>query len=318
MITEQQLAFKKGKIGASQAAAALGVSPFQTQANLYNELLGNIERGDIGPKGRIGNAIEPVIIQEYEHATGITVTPSPDTLIHPDFPWMICHLDGEMPSYKRILEIKNVGWTMAHQWGSDGDPDGVPMYVMVQCVQQAILADVERVDVAAFFGGNELRIYPLIITPEAKNAVISGLINFWDNYIVTKIQPEFTGHDEALLKKLYWNASNEEVIKVESTETALMFQDYRNLKSSIKSAQEKADLMKVSIMEFMGEAGIVMRDDDIEFTWKKTKDGKKIDWKGAFEHVAYQVGLDKDARDKVVTDFTKVKPGHRMFLDKCK
>ncbi len=147
---------------------------------------------------------------------------------------------------------------------------------------------------------------------------MSGLISFWDNHIVPKIQPEFTAQDETLLKKLYWNANNVEVIKVESTETALMFHDYRNLKSSIKDAQEKADLMKVSIMEFMGEAGIVMRDDDIEFTWKKTKDGIKIDYKGAFMHLVDEVGMPNDAKAKIIDIFTKVKPGHRMFLDKCK
>ncbi len=321
-ITEQQLAFKKGKLGASQAAAALGISPFQTQANLYNELLGNIERGDIGAKGRIGNAMEPVIVQEYEAVTGTTIIPSPDTLIHPDHPWMICHLDGEISGQNKILEIKNVGWTMAHHWGNDGDGEGVPMYVMVQCVHQAILANVDRVDVAAFFGGNELRVYPLVITSEAKEAVMSGLINFWDNYVVKKIQPEFTGKDESLLKKLYSNADNVEVIQVESTEMELMFNDYRNQKSMIEQAQVKADLMKVSIMEFMGTAGIMMRGEDVEFTWKKTKDGQKVDWKGVsgeLKKVYLSHHPDAIAEIQTVIDgYTTVKPGHRMFLDKCK
>ena len=42
MITKEQIKFKKGKIGASQVAAAIGLSPFQTQANLAMEVLGRI------------------------------------------------------------------------------------------------------------------------------------------------------------------------------------------------------------------------------------------------------------------------------------
>ena len=129
-ITPAQLEFRKGKLGASNAAAALGISPWQSPANLFHTIKGNLKPFDLGARGRIGNAIEPVIIQEYEIATGNKVEPSPDTLIHPKYDWMICHLDGRVlqpqtPETKnKILEIKNVGWTVANHWGLDGDPKG--------------------------------------------------------------------------------------------------------------------------------------------------------------------------------------------------
>ena len=135
MINEEQLEFRKGKIGASNAAAALGISPWETKAGLYNEVLGIVKRDDMGSRGRIGNAMEPVIIQEYEIEHGIKVHEAPGTpehpskppkgtYVHPKYPWMIAHLDGVMPEYEMILEIKNVGWTVAHQWKMDGDPEG--------------------------------------------------------------------------------------------------------------------------------------------------------------------------------------------------
>jgi len=323
MITQAQLAFKKGKIGASQAAAALGLSPYQTPANFYNELIGNIEREDIGAKGRIGNAMEPVIIQEYEIVMGVKVIPSPDTLIHPKYPWMICHLDGKIPEFKKILEIKNVGWTVAHRWGPDADPDGVPMDVMIQCTHQAILADVSRVDVAAFFGGNELRVYPLEITDAAKEGLMTGLLNFWENHVVKRIQPEFGPQDVALLQKLFADPKNEEVVQVEDTETAVLFQDFRNLKTSIKDAEKKANLMKIHIMDFMGDAGSLMRGDDMEFTWKKSKDGKKVNWEGVCSDMdSYLEEKEEFFLVDQLCDFvdqnTKKKTGSRVFLDKLK
>ncbi len=323
MITPEQKEFKKGKIGASQCAAALGVSPFQTRAALFHELKGNVTPPDIGAKGRIGNAIEPVIIQEYEIEHGIKVIPANDTLIHPDHDWMICHLDGRMPDYEMILELKNVGPTMFHHWGLDGDPDGVPMYVNFQCIHQALLADVERVDVAAFFGGNALRVHPLEITKKAKQGVLDGLVAYWDDFIIPNKQPEVTENDIDLLKQLYWNCCNEKIIQVESTATAIGFQDYRNVKDQIKVLQKKADAYKASIIEIMGDAGVLMRGEDAEFTHKKTKDREKVDWEGVCsdmrDHLS-DIGEEGDVEylDGLVKGNTTTKKGHRMFLDKFK
>lgn len=320
-ITKEQLEFRKGKIGASNAAAALGISPWQSPANLFHTIKGNLEPFDIGAKGRIGNAIEPVIIQEYEIETGIKVTPSPDTLIHPEYEWMICHLDGEMPDHGKILEIKNVGWTVAHQWGLDGDPTGIPHYVRAQCVHQSILADVELVDVAAFFGGNELRVYPLKIEKDEKEAVLGGLLAFWNDYIVPNKQPELTAKDLDLLKELYANPKKLKTVEVDSTATAIMFQDYRNVKDSLKEMEGRANLYKAKIQEFMGDAEILMRGEDQEFTWKQTKDKVTYDWQliaGDYrEELEYQ-GMPQEDLSNIEEKHRKVTPGHRVFLDKFK
>jgi len=48
MITAEQLEFRKGKLGASDCAAALGVSRWKTQAALYHEIVGNIVPEPLG------------------------------------------------------------------------------------------------------------------------------------------------------------------------------------------------------------------------------------------------------------------------------
>lgn len=322
MITPEQLAFRKGKIGASDVSAALGVSPWKSKAALFHEIKGNITPPELGEKGIIGNEIEPVVLAAYTRATGIKTEPEPNTLIHPDYPWMIVHLDAKAPDYQMIQEVKNVGWTMAHQWGMDGDPDGAPMDVMFQCIQQANLAGVERVDVVAFLGGNELRIFPLEISQKAKDGVLEGLVAFWDTYIIPNKQPEVTEKDIELLKQLYWNVTNETIMYVESTATALGFQDYRKVKAQIKELEKKSNLYKAKIIEVMGNHGILMRGEDMEFTYKKTKDGTKVDWhEAATEFMDQLVRINPENAThciEIIKQNTTTKPGHRMFLDKGK
>lgn len=333
MITKSQLEFRKGKIGASDAASALGISPWKTKAAFWNELMGYVTPEPLGERGIIGNEIEPVIIKAYKRRTGFNVYPSPDTLIHEKYPWMICHLDGIVSGLNigrkiRVLEIKNVGWTVAHQWGMDEDPNGVPYHVMTQCIQQAILADVESVDVAALFGGNELRVYPLTITQEAKDTVLEGLVRFWEDHVVKRVMPEVTEKDLDLLKKLYKRVNEDKVIEVQSTETALKFQDYRILKRKIKEMQWRTDLYKAQIQHFMGENTVVVRPgepEEIEFTWKWTKDGVNIDYKGVLDDMEEMFVKGKDIRmdfpDAVklfVWGNTKTVKGYRVFNDKSK
>ena len=330
MINQEQLAFRKGRLGASDTAAALGISKWKTKAQLYCEIMGLVEPFDIGERGIIGNEIEPVIISAYTRKTGIEVFEAPGsgwkgipkgTYIHPEYTWMICHLDGAMPDYQMTLECKNVGPRMYYDWGMDEDPEGPPLEVQAQVTQQAILADVERVDVAAFFGGNELRVYPMEITKSQKRDVLDGLKAFWEDHIVKRVQPEVTGRDLDLLKQLYPGSVEEKKIYVESTETALGFQDYRNAKDKLKKDKEMVDAMKAKIIEFMGNATVIMRGDQAEFTYKRTKDTKKTDYKAISEQMAESVnelaaGSGDRMLDMLIPAYTKTKKGHRVFNDK--
>ena len=93
MITEEQKQFKRGKIEASQVAAALGLSPFQTPANLAMELLGRIKPQEENEAMRTGNIMEPAIAQLYMDREQVQIYPWEETCVHPTFEWLIAHPD---------------------------------------------------------------------------------------------------------------------------------------------------------------------------------------------------------------------------------
>ena len=327
MISAAQKIFRRNKLGSSDAAAALGLNPFESKATIYHILLGNIERADPGEKGIIGNEIEPVIANSYERRTGIKLFTDHTSYIHPKYPWMVCHLDRHAPELvdARIVELKNVGPFVAHHWGEDGDPEGPPRYTLAQVVEQAIVVSanravpVNRVDVAAMFGGGEMRIYPVEITQEAKDAVETGLVSFWNDHIVPRKQPEVTSQDLELLKKLYWNPDNGEVVQVSGKATAEAFQHYRQIKAQIKELKEQADAYKASIQDHMKNAAILMRSDDIEYKWTRNKDRRVINWEQVARRQAKVIKTIKPKvsfiSDKIIDTETSVKRGNRVFRD---
>ena len=93
MITQEQIKFKKGKIGASQVAAAIGLAPFQTQANLAMETLGRIPPPEENDFMQIGNIMEPTIAKIYMNQEKIEIYPWEETCVHPTFEWLIAHPD---------------------------------------------------------------------------------------------------------------------------------------------------------------------------------------------------------------------------------
>ena len=141
MLTEQQLEFRKGKIGGSDAAAALGISPWKSPAQLAAELLGKVKKPDIGLPGKIGNIVEPTLAAIYTEVTGKNLVQSNSTLQHPDYEWLITHPDYKHAGDNDLVEFKAVGPWTALQWGKEGDDanEAVPFYVQAQVAVQALL-----------------------------------------------------------------------------------------------------------------------------------------------------------------------------------
>tara|TARA_B110000495_G_C22611400_1_gene364860 strand:+ start:131 stop:529 length:399 start_codon:yes stop_codon:yes gene_type:complete len=126
MITNEQKELKAGRLGASQVAAALGLSPFQTPAQLAMEILGRIRPQEENDAMRGGNIMEPAIAKLYMSQTGIDIFPDNTTYTHPYYDWLICHPDyyRESGETRIMIEIKNVGARQRYRWD-----DGVPVHV---------------------------------------------------------------------------------------------------------------------------------------------------------------------------------------------
>jgi len=96
---------RKEKIGASDAAAILGVSPWKTILELYNEKMS--EELTVPPQNawmQRGIDLEPEALRAFEIETGYLM--SPQVLINPRHQWMMASLDGLDIDGRAACEIK--------------------------------------------------------------------------------------------------------------------------------------------------------------------------------------------------------------------
>lgn len=191
------LAFRRKGIGGSDAAAILGVSPWTTPYDLWQDKTGARPHEDISGKWAVqrGKALEPVIrkwVRDHHIADGWTVTDgSFKTLISKARPFMLADLDGviEAPNYRTpgVLEIKTA--SSERDWIK---PDGglqIPLYYLTQVTHYLAVTGWQWGEVCVSFDRGD----PVEIMFTRNDDDVRSLIEteraFWVNNVVRNVPP---------------------------------------------------------------------------------------------------------------------------------
>lgn len=137
-LTEQEwLAYRRRGIGGSDVAAILGISPFRTARDLYDDKL-NIALA-VDDAGNwvaleMGHLLEPLVAQIFTKKTGLEVFQIKKMFQHPQYPFMLADVDYfvRLPNRKiALLEIKTTNYNAKDHWWKDGE-ECVPVYYETQ------------------------------------------------------------------------------------------------------------------------------------------------------------------------------------------
>lgn len=137
-LTEQEwLTYRRQGIGGSDVAAILGISPFRTARDLYDDKL-NIASA-VDDTGNwvaleMGHLLEPLVAQIFTKKTGLEVFQIKKMFQHPQYPFMLADVDYfvRLPNRKiALLEIKTTNYNAKDHWWKD-DEECVPIYYETQ------------------------------------------------------------------------------------------------------------------------------------------------------------------------------------------
>lgn len=177
-------------IGASDAPAVLGLSPWRTALDVWAEKVGLIDGSPPTLATELGHELEDLIARKWSEANpDADVRHAQLTVRHPDLPWLAASTDREVGT-TGLLECKLVGGRQADKW-----VDGVPLYVQAQAQIQLVVTGREWVDVCSLHAGNgwEHRIQRIERDDRAILAMLPRLDAFWHDHVVTGVAPELDG-----------------------------------------------------------------------------------------------------------------------------
>jgi len=188
--------FNQG-IGGSDIAVILGLNKYRTPLNLWRERKGLDEPFQGNLSTRIGLALEPQNIEEYEGRTGNSVVMyhgavdgwyrrSPDGLIY----------KGDAPSL--VYEGKtSFSFGANRMFGPESDgPDGVPesYQLQVQWYMARPFGDnlIDECHVSALLTGPDHRLYTIRRDDKLCRDMLQVAEHWWNTHIVGDIPPEDT------------------------------------------------------------------------------------------------------------------------------
>ena len=303
---DEWLTVRKGGIGSSDAASAVGLNPYKSQLELWMEKTGrdtNLPKVD--PKEQTspmywGNLLESIVAAHYTMRSGHKVRRINAVLQHPNEPWMLANIDREVTGAPdvQILECKTAGINGARLW-----KEGVPEYVQLQVMHQLAVTGKQCADVAVLICGQDLQIHRI----ERDAAMITKLIEleraFW-HFVETDTPPPADGSDSAdvALRCLYPRDSGQTIDLSDDLEMSAVFSDLLAIREVLTTNVLLEAQLKQRIQQKLGEATkAVFQTGDI--TWKRSKDGSGLD----------TASLLKD-QPELLSRYSLVKPGSRRFL----
>lgn len=279
---DEWLTVRKGGIGSSDAGAAVGLNPYQSQLELWMIKTGRdgnlpkVDPNDETSPMYWGTLLEPIVAAHYTRRTGNKVRKINAVLQHPDpdKAWMLANIDREVIGADdvQILECKTTGEFGARLW-IDGPPD----YVVCQVQHQLAVTGKSAADVCVLICGQEIRVYRI----ERDDALIARLIElerqFWC-YVETDTPPPADGSDSAdtALRCLYPDDRGQTLDLKRERDMSAAFADLVAVREEIAHRQIVEAQLKQKIQQRMGDASRALFETG-SVSWKKSKDSLGLD-----------------------------------------
>ena len=260
-------------IGASEIAAACGISRYRSRYGLWMEKTGRAPAFAGNVATRLGHLLEPRARQLYADATGYSVWTPPASMFHPGHPWARATPDGVVEpraTSRHLVQIKAVGYFVGRRMRYE-----LPIEYEAQVQWEMFVADADRNDLAVLVGSDDLEWERVILgdsepgdifsratldvhTIHRSEAAIASLLDgaraFMD-LVTTDTQPPVDGSDSTTAALNDRIRSSRPTLALSIDDAHQEVAELRAAVSAFRAADERAASAKNRIRDVMLTAG---------------------------------------------------------------
>ena len=311
-------------LGGSDLGAILGLNPWRTPFEVWQEKTGRADPFEGNLQTRFGAYAEEFVAQEYSARTGRAVQRYTGMLRHPEAP-VIGHIDrlvvpdgAKRASHQREirtdlgLEAKTahaLAASRGDEWGEDGT-DQVPSSYLVQSAAYMALTGCPRWNLACLFGNSEFRIYHLSRDLELESMLLDEASRWWRDHVVADTPPDPSSEAEARQR---WAAHQPgKVLDVDAC-TADLLREYAAAKAREKAIESEIKAIRDRLIPALADADAVAFGGATLATYRANKASQRTDWPRLAQALMGEMGMDEPARLAWLNDYTEIQTGARVL-----
>jgi len=289
------------KIGGTTSAKILGLHPYGTPLDAYNEILDPVG-SQIEENARMiaGKKLENVVSDWYADETGNKVQLDNKIRIHPEFEFIRANVDRVILNNPNnegtgILEVKTTNSFAQKYWNTE-----IPLHYYCQIQHYFNVTGYSWGDFAILVDGYKFETFTVYPDKEFIKMATEKLVHFWSNNILKRIPPEPINEED--VKRLYPIPEPGKLIEC----TSDAFKNYKELldvRKEKKLLEEKESKLSERLKVELKDAEVLAFNGTPIATWKKSKDSEQFD-KTAFQK----------SNPDMYSQFLKPKAGSRRFL----
>jgi putative phage-type endonuclease len=307
METTLDLERRRRGITGTDISAILGMNPWRGPFDVWldktGEGVGVVETDAM----RWGKRLELAVATEFteNHPELGPMTMDGKTRTNAAVPMITGTPDALFCDEAHGLEVKTASFNRG-QWGEPGSLD-LPRHYYLQCLWYMAVMDWDVWHVSVLIGGHDYREYTINRDLEVEAKLIQKAQDFWENNVLANVAPDIDASPSvAKYLKAKYPTSSDNMLKG-SIEQGCLFRGLQLATQKRKEFEDKEEELKNKLkFDIGGSAGIEF--DTGIVTWKRSKDGKKTDWR--------KVATDAKATPEQIAEHTEVREGSRRFLVK--
>ncbi len=271
MINEQQRIERCLGIGGSDMGIIMGLSSYKTPYQLYLEKIGEVDPSNKMTEAQYwGEKLEPTVRKEFEERHDVTIE-MPDTIIHPDYPFLRGNLDGFIPKYNAVLEVKTHSEFNIKEWGEEGT-NQIPKSYLLQVAHYCLITNADCAYIAVLIGNGKYREYKYTRDTTLEANVLNAAQKFW-SCVQTKTPPPLVNPDDV---RLMFPIHQEEKKVVIAPEIERQFINLSETRFQLKMLGDVEEKYKFNIMKYMEDADSLIDDSgQILATFRTNKRGTR-------------------------------------------
>ena len=266
---EDWLVARSRLITASDVAAILGLSPYKSALELWQEKRGDAPDREQTPLMIAGLKLEPIILDYFNAATGRKAVPAQKLLRSKKWPWLGATLDAWDAENRGPVELKFCREYSADLWSDSANPLYVP-----QLMTQILVTGAAAGSFGVLVGGWDFRWMDLPLDAMMAHEILRESHKF-ARQCRSGEPPGADGSKsakEALDRQ--WPAREDVTVSL-SHKVAELVTELDQIDEDVKSAQARKALIRNLVIEEMKGADLSELPDGSSFTYRSDKNDRR-------------------------------------------